>query len=117
VADVATLARASKTKAKVEMPKYEHTQIYQLDNPHEVDLFCAVVREMATLAPRSLRLRVAVTAEREVTFLARDPEREPMVHHPGEDLERLNRVLAEVRKRRSLEARKAKRRKRRRRRR
>jgi len=96
------------------MPKYEHTQIYELQNPHEVDLFCAVLREMATQAPRSLRLRVAVTAERAVTFLARNPEKEPWVHHPGEDLERLNRVLAEVRRRRRLEARKAKRRRKRR---
>jgi hypothetical protein len=44
------------------------TEVFELKTAEDVDRFCDLIKRLKSLAPRSLRYTVAVTADRSVTF-------------------------------------------------
>ncbi len=50
------------------MPNYEQTDVYYLETQDEVAVFCDQLQRIKRIAPASLKLTIAVTASRDVTF-------------------------------------------------
>lgn len=69
------------------MSQHRSTRVYVLSSMEQVDRFCSFLRDMKDRAPMSLKLNIAITATREVTFVGDHST------GPEQDLLRLTEML------------------------